>query len=199
MARNSALVTSLVAVGMSALWTCGGAGQNPVTPAPPNQPPVVTRLELVGYTTAGFGAQLPIQAEVHDPDGDSVSCAWKTQGGRVLVDSRDTCVGVYFAPDSGTTDRVDVVPTDAKGTAGSTGTLTIPLTPGSIAIAGPTSPSPSPGSSPKPKQSPDDSTPPPPTHRRRQPPHPLLLRRHKLRQRPHPVLLLRRCQTIRRP
>jgi Big-like domain-containing protein len=159
---KSPATRSLVLVGVVIIWACGGAGRNPVTPAAPNQPPAVAKIELVGYMSAGFGAQLPIRAEVRDPDGDAVTCAWASQGGRVLVDSRDTCVGVYFAPVSGPTDRIDVVPTDSKGTAGSVGSLTVPLNRESITIGGLPSPEPTPEPTPRPRPSPTPNAEPTP-------------------------------------
>jgi len=156
---KSPATRGLVLVGVVIIWACGGAGRNPVTPAAPDQPPTVAKIELVGFASAGFGAQLPIRAEVHDPDGDAVTCSWRSEGGRVLVDSRDTCVGVYFAPMAGSTDRVDVVPTDSKGTAGSAGSLVIPLNADSVALGGLPSPEPTPRPRPSATPSPEDPAP----------------------------------------
>src|SRR5262245_36454938 len=129
---------------------CGGQGKNPVAPAAANNPPTVVRVEVVGYTIAGFGAQLPVRAEVRDPDGEAVTCRWTSESGRVLVDSANTCNGVYSAPAGGATDRLEVVPTDARGLSGSAGSTTVVLGPNSVPVGQPPPPTPEPSTRPDP-------------------------------------------------
>src|SRR5205823_1816267 len=125
----------LIAVFLSA---CGGDGRNPVAPASINTPPTIVRIEVVGYTAVGLNAQVPVRAEARDPDGDAVTCRWTSASGRVLVDSTNTCAGIYFAPGTGATDRLDVTPTDSRGLSGSVGSITVPLSPEPIAVGQPT-------------------------------------------------------------
>ena len=153
-------------IGMTlVLCGCGGKGELPLAASSANAPPVVVRVEVGGAGQVALGATAPVAAEVRDADGDTVSCRWSAQGGRVLVESSNTCQGVYYAPTSGQSERLDVVPTDAKGAVGGTGSLAFPLM---EPTAGPNpNPTPNPGPTPRPTPEPaPQSTPapaPPPT------------------------------------
>src|SRR2546426_10339531 len=81
-------------------WDCGGNGELPLAATAANAPPVVVRVDL-GVGQVAWGTTAPVTAEVRDPDGDAVSCRWTAQAGRVLVESDNTCKGVYYAPMSG--------------------------------------------------------------------------------------------------
>jgi hypothetical protein len=118
--RWRAVVAALV------LGGCGGKGQLPLSPSSTNAPPVVVRVEVAGAGQVVLGATAAVAAEVRDPDGDVVGCRWTAQGGKVLVESENACRGVYYAPTTGQGERLDVVPTDAKGAVGGTGSLRIP-------------------------------------------------------------------------
>ena len=148
------IATALVLCG------CGGKGQLPLAASPGNAPPVVLRVEVVGASQVALGATAPVTAEVRDSDGDTVSCRWSAQGGRVLVDSSNTCHGVYYAPTSGQAERLDVVPTDSKGAIGGAGSLAFPLM---EATVGPNpAPTPGPGPTPRPTAEPAPQAPPTP-------------------------------------
>lgn len=108
-------------------WACGGNAELPLAATPANAPPVVLRVEVVGATQVAWGTSAPVNAEVRDPDGDAVSCRWTARAGRVLVESDNTCKGVYYAPSSGESERLDVVPTDSKGASGGAGSIAFPL------------------------------------------------------------------------
>src|SRR5437870_4990771 len=109
-----------------AFWDCGGNAELPLAATAANSPPVVVRVD-VGVSQVAWGTTAPVIAEVRDPDGDTVSCRWTAQAGRVLVESDNTCKGVYYAPMSGESERLDVVPTDSKGATGGAGSLAFPL------------------------------------------------------------------------
>ena len=151
---------------------CGGAGRNPVAPASTNQPPSVTKIEVVGYTIVGTGQSVPVRADVRDPDGEPVRCEWRPVAGRVLVDSTNSCGGMYFAPIGGTSDTLAVTPIDARGLAGSVGSLIVPLGMESVATGAPNpsaspdptpTPRPEPSSTPTPEPSPNATPGPTPT------------------------------------
>src|SRR5688500_6553827 len=93
--RWRAVVVTLV------LGGCGGKGQLPLAASSANAPPVVVRVEVAGAGQVVLGATAAVAAEVRDPDGDVVSCRWTAQGGKVLVESENTCRGVYYAPTTG--------------------------------------------------------------------------------------------------
>ena len=109
-------ITAVLAV-VGLAGACGGQGTNPLSPASPNRPPNITRITLTGYDVAGYGSAHEIRVDVSDPDGDAVTCRYRPDGGRVLIDgSSDTsCVATYIAPTTGTSDRVDVTASDTKG------------------------------------------------------------------------------------
>lgn len=98
-----------------AFWDCGGNGGLPLAPSSANTPPVIVRVEVVGASQVAWGSTTPVSAEVRDSDGDAVSCGWSAQGGKVLVDSSNTCQGVYYAPATGSSERLDVVPRTPRG------------------------------------------------------------------------------------
>ena len=149
-------------VGLSvAFWHCGGKGELPLAPSSANAPPVIVRVEVVGASQVAWGSTAPVSAEVRDSDGDPVSCRWSAQGGKVLVNSSNTCQGVYYAPTTGASERLDVVPTDSKGGVGGTGSLAFPLVPD--ATANNPSPAPTPRPGPAPAPTPEPAPQPAPT------------------------------------
>src|SRR5438093_3840190 len=107
-------------------WDCGGNGELPLAASAANAPPVVVRVD-VGVSQVAWGTTAPITAEVRDPDGDTVTCRWTAQAGRVLVESDSTCKGVYHAPMAGESEGPDVVPTDSQGATVGAGSLACPL------------------------------------------------------------------------
>jgi hypothetical protein len=130
---------------------CGGAGRNPIDPAPVNRPPEILGIELVGYNVAGHGSSLPIRVEVRDPDGDAVTCRYSPQAGRVLIDgSGNGCIGTYIAPASGLSDRIGITATDSRG-ASTNSAATLALGPDAVPVStnppspAPPAPSPNPG------------------------------------------------------
>lgn len=167
MARIRGLVGAVTVL----CWGCGGDARLPVSPQT-NRPPEVTKV-AIDYSVVGRGASGPVKAEVRDPDGDVVSCRWTvgSSSGRVLVDSSNTCQGVYTAPASGASDRLEVTPTDSRGMSGSAGSTTFPLGPESIALSPSPNPTPTPDPGPQPNPAPTPQptptpqatpTPPPP-------------------------------------
>ena len=112
--RQSARIRIWIIAGVAIVfWDCGGNGELPLAASAANAPPVVVRVEVVGVSQVAWGTTAPIRAEVRDPDGDAVSCHWTARAGRVLVESDNTCKGVYYAPMSGESERLDVVPSDS--------------------------------------------------------------------------------------
>ena len=154
MKRPHRLAAAAAMTGILISFACGGAGRNPVAPASTNQPPTVVKIELVGYAVVGIGQSVPVRADASDPDGDAVRCEWRAASGRVLVDSSNSCAGMYFAPATGATDSLTVTPIDVRGLAGSIGSLTVPLGAESIASGGGPNPNATPNPTPTPRPEP---------------------------------------------
>ena len=156
---QSPRIPTWIIAGMAIVfWDCGGDGELPLAASAVNAPPVVVRVEVVGVSQVAWGATAPISADVRDPDGDTVTCRWTARTGRVLVESDNTCKGVYYAPMSGESERLDVVPTDSKGATGGAGSLAFPLVQAPVSNPNPTPtarPEPSPAApTPKPEPQP---------------------------------------------
>jgi hypothetical protein len=142
--------------------SCGGSGKNPIAPQPVNRPPSIVRIELVGYNVAGHGESLPIRVEVSDPDGDSVTCRYAPDAGRVTIDGAGNgCAGTYVAPSAGLSDRIGVTATDSKGAStGSSATVALADTSVPVATTPPTNPPSSPAPpNPQPTPRPPSPTP----------------------------------------